>query len=295
MELQSTIDCPTGIYRILNKISGTAYIGQTSIDFIGRWNGHIRTLNKQAHRNPYLQRAWNKYGVDAFVASVELYIPWNINNADVFYEQLDTEERRILRLYPKHYNLMEAGEDRMMFSEESRKRASYSAKHRNITQEEKDLWESNRLTATKSVEARMKRSAAHKELWADPEQRKKFIASYNSPETFAKKSKSIIESWTPERRENQTKLNLEMHSDPKFKERHRASVKAAHSGEKGFIKYSNAMAKGWVKRKANMQKPEYQTKEAERVRTIIETKKKKREAKFTQPTPSQSSPSDSET
>lgn len=55
-----------------------------------------------------------------FIATVELYIP-NEREIEVFYKKLDDEEFRILKPYPDHYNLMEAGEDRMIFSEESKK------------------------------------------------------------------------------------------------------------------------------------------------------------------------------
>lgn len=273
MEFQSRIECPTGIYKLTNIKTNIVYIGQTSIDFIGRWKAHVSTLEKQTHRNPYLQRTWNKYGAGAFMATVEAYIPVT-PDADLFYAELDRQEFLILKKYPNHYNLMEAGEDRMIFSEESRARASYSAKHRKITREEKEIWEHNRLAATRSIEAREKRSKAHKELWADPKQREKFITAYNQPETVKKKSNSIKASWTPERRIKQVQINISMHSDPEFKKRHRSSIKDAHTEPGGFEKYSVAMVKGWITRKAN---PNYAESEKKRIEKIKATKAKKKQ------------------
>jgi len=59
-----------GIYKIEHIESGKAYIGQTRVRFIERYWLHVWKLNDQSHDNSYLQRAWNKYGADAFIFSV---------------------------------------------------------------------------------------------------------------------------------------------------------------------------------------------------------------------------------
>ena len=260
MEFQSKTDYDTGIYKITNLTTNKVYIGQTSINLIGRWKSHIIALNKKKHKNILLQRAWNKYGPEAFIATVEIYV---VNEGDLqtFYDKLDIEERRTLLLYPKHYNLMEAGEDRMIFSEESKKRASVSAKNRKITEAELLLWEERRLIATRSEAARKKRSLAHKKIWATAEGRKKFEEAYKRPETFKKKSESIKKSWTKERREKQTTINKKMHANGIFKEHHRKAVANAHNEPGGFEKYSEAMKRGWKKRRLTLQTPEGKRKE----------------------------------
>jgi len=59
-----------GVYNIINKINEKVYVG--SVDNIDdetcrcRWYAHKRDLKKTRHHNIYLQRAWNKYGPDAF-------------------------------------------------------------------------------------------------------------------------------------------------------------------------------------------------------------------------------------
>lgn len=277
MKFQSSLNCRTGIYKIYNIVSGTAYIGQTSIDFKGRWKSHVVGLEKQNHHNPYLQRAWNKYGPDVFIATVEMYI--ECTNDDAFLEKLDSEELRILKLYPKHYNLMEAGEDRMVFSEESKKRASISARNRNITKEEHEVWERNRLAAVNSVESRAKRTEAHKKLWKDPKYREQFIAAYNSPEVKEKKSIKIKASFTEERRQKYTDMNLERWSNPEFKEKVRKKITISRNAPENKEKYSKGLSKGWEKRKAD---PEYATKDKERIRKILETRTRNKLEKLNQ-------------
>jgi group I intron endonuclease len=58
----------SGIYKIINKTNGKYYIGSSNniIGIRGRWANHVHYLNNNKHQNRHLQRAWNKYGVDAF-------------------------------------------------------------------------------------------------------------------------------------------------------------------------------------------------------------------------------------
>jgi len=55
----------SGIYQIKNTVTDKIYIGST-LNFIKRWNIHKRQLNKNIHHSIHLQRAWNKYGAEAF-------------------------------------------------------------------------------------------------------------------------------------------------------------------------------------------------------------------------------------
>lgn len=56
----------TGIYQIRNTVNGKRYIG-SAINIYNRWATHKKFLNKGRHHNTPLQRAWDKYGKDAFV------------------------------------------------------------------------------------------------------------------------------------------------------------------------------------------------------------------------------------
>ena len=59
----------SGIYEIRNTINGHCYIG-SSVNIQKRWNEHIRDLSANKHHSIYLQRAWNKYGLDCFEFNV---------------------------------------------------------------------------------------------------------------------------------------------------------------------------------------------------------------------------------
>lgn len=54
-----------GVYVIRNTVNGKRYIGSTS-SFHRRWTEHRKKLKKGKHENSIVQRAWDKYGADAF-------------------------------------------------------------------------------------------------------------------------------------------------------------------------------------------------------------------------------------
>ncbi len=55
---------------IRNRVNGNEYIGSTSQQFNRRWNAHRSHLRKGVHHSRYLQRAWTKYGEEAFEFSI---------------------------------------------------------------------------------------------------------------------------------------------------------------------------------------------------------------------------------
>jgi len=59
----------SGIYRIKNIITSECYVG-SSINIERRWKRHQRDFKANRHDNRFMQRAYNKYGVDAFVYNV---------------------------------------------------------------------------------------------------------------------------------------------------------------------------------------------------------------------------------
>ena len=69
-----------GVYRIRNKINDKRYVGSAQ-DFDERWEGHKKELRKGIHANPYLQRAWNKYGEKNFAFEIEEEIKGSRNEA----------------------------------------------------------------------------------------------------------------------------------------------------------------------------------------------------------------------
>lgn len=59
----------SGIYRITCTSTGKFYIG-SAINLRARCLNHRRTLRRNTHRSPKLQRAWDKYGEEAFTFEV---------------------------------------------------------------------------------------------------------------------------------------------------------------------------------------------------------------------------------
>lgn len=65
----------TGVYSITNTVNGKQYIGSAGRNFRHRWNGHKTDLRKNKHHCQPLQRAWNKYGEEAFKFEVLFTCP----------------------------------------------------------------------------------------------------------------------------------------------------------------------------------------------------------------------------
>ena len=65
------------VYRITNKINNKFYIGSSKDWESRKWN-HKSELRRNIHSNPYLQRAWNKYGEENFdFSAIEFNVPAN--------------------------------------------------------------------------------------------------------------------------------------------------------------------------------------------------------------------------
>jgi len=60
-----------GIYKIVNTVTGQAYVGQSQY-MRKRLKEHFRLLRADKHPNKYLQHAFNKYGDGNFYGSIEV-------------------------------------------------------------------------------------------------------------------------------------------------------------------------------------------------------------------------------
>jgi len=56
----------TGVYLIHNSVRSKNYVGSAAISIKGRLSNHVSCLRGGYHGNDYLQKAWNKYGEEAF-------------------------------------------------------------------------------------------------------------------------------------------------------------------------------------------------------------------------------------
>jgi group I intron endonuclease len=70
------------IYRITNMANGKFYIGSAESFARREWQ-HKYDLKRNAHKNPRLQAAWNKYGEDMFVFEVVEDVPLEKSAFDV--------------------------------------------------------------------------------------------------------------------------------------------------------------------------------------------------------------------
>lgn len=59
----------TGIYQIKSIKTERVYIG-SAINIKTRWNRHRRDLLKNAHHSSFLQRHYNKYGINDLIFSI---------------------------------------------------------------------------------------------------------------------------------------------------------------------------------------------------------------------------------
>lgn len=94
-----------GIYCIENTINQKKYIG-LSRDMERRWYVHRWNLDTNQHENSYLQRAWNKYGANAFMFYVlEECDPLVLGQREKYYIEKHNSHNRMLG-----YNLTRGGE-----------------------------------------------------------------------------------------------------------------------------------------------------------------------------------------
>lgn len=68
----------SGIYQIKNLVNNKIYIGSAA-NVKNRWKTHKSELNHNKHHSPYLQRAWDKYGIENFEFSI-LEVVLDIND-----------------------------------------------------------------------------------------------------------------------------------------------------------------------------------------------------------------------
>lgn len=130
-----------GLYRITNTITGKAYIGSSNKDTNGRLIQHKSDLKAGRHFNVLLQRAWNKYGEDAFMFE-------HLLDFSGSYEYLIEEETKAIQaLNGKTYNILTEA-------------LPAPSLNPDVQQKIKDKWQTD--------EYRTKVTEANKKAWSDP-------------------------------------------------------------------------------------------------------------------------------
>ena len=123
------------LYKILNKNTGKAYIGQTINKPEIRFNYHTSRLKKGTHDNEYLQRSFNKHGIDSFMFYTILKTD-DIESLNLYEEQFI----KILRATDRNfgYNIRPGGAN-SKHSEETKKKISLAGMGRPKTENEINL------------------------------------------------------------------------------------------------------------------------------------------------------------
>lgn len=141
----------SGIYCIENLSTNKKYIGQ-SVNISERWKKHISELNNGLHHNDYLQKAWNKYGIENFKFYVLEYCSIDkLNEKEIYYiDYYDTLNR------DKGYNLKSGGQDHNSYSTESRHKMSDSVKKSYLNSNLKSIRSSDAINQWKNPKIKEK-------------------------------------------------------------------------------------------------------------------------------------------
>lgn len=129
------------LYKILNKNTGKAYIGQTINEPKTRFNYHRQRLKKGTHDNEYLQRSFNKHGIDYFEFYTILKTD-DIESLNLYEEQFI----KILRATDRNfgYNIRPGGANSKLSEEHKRKIGLASIGRKQTEANKKALSERNK-------------------------------------------------------------------------------------------------------------------------------------------------------
>jgi len=200
-----------GVYQIRNTVNDKRYIGGTITSFERRWYTHRTTLESGDHHCIALQRAWNKYGADAFAFEVIE----EVSNEDVLSrEQYWMDYYRPSGIYN---SLPEAG-----------------SRRGNV------LTEHHLQSLKRAREARWARPGERERMaeklrqrWADPKQREKNLAAIRSApvsdEQKAAHSRSARAHW----------------ADPEARRKNTEATRTARSAPESRQKSTEAMRRRW--------------------------------------------------
>lgn len=206
----------SGIYEIKNLVNGKCYIG-SSINSVHRFAEHKSALLRLSHCNIKLQRAWDKYGCDAFCFSV-VEVVSNMQHL------IPREQFWIDTAKPEYNICLIAGSQLgIKRSDETKKKMSDALKGRIPCAETRK--------AALVANTGKRQSAEHIAKRAQ-----KLIGRKHSQESMNKMYASIrTRVWTEEqltRRAEIAEMMSLFHKGKPLSEEHRAKIGAANTGKK---------------------------------------------------------------
>ena len=169
-----------GIYKIVNTVSGKAYVGQSQ-NIKKRIAEHFRLLRRGKHSNPRLQNAFNKYGEDSFVWTIEVWCE-DVNDLDSVEEAFLSGEARFDE--PLFYNIADFAKAPMRgkkHTDETRRKLSEACR--------------KRVHTFKTPEYKEKLRKGHlNSALANPERAKKILFVLNNPHLTYKERAVVVGS-----------------------------------------------------------------------------------------------------
>lgn len=260
---QADAELDTGVYCICNTVNGKRYVGSAAQSFRKRWWEHRSRLRQGRHSNLHLQRAWDKYGEDAF----EFTILERCLSSDCLSREqcwLDRYKSADGRL---GYNASPTAGSRLGMTNSEQHRARISAANKG----RKPSPEAIAKTAAKLRGRRGRKhtadtiariSAAHKGKVISDEQRARIAATLagrvQSEEAKAKRSASLKAAYASGRRKP-TEFTAEVRAkiavanrarSPESRERHATLLRGRKQSEEANAKRSASLRIAWAKRKA---------------------------------------------
>ena len=215
-----------GIYVILNRVNEHLYVG-SAVNLIHRKRHHLSYLSRGQHKNPYLQRAYDAYGSDAFLFGVIE----QVEHAD----QLLAREQYYLDTLNPEYNIARTAGSNLGLktSPETREkmRAARVAHPQMLLQMEQ--LNAARRGKHLSPEHRAKITANQLGKKLSPEQRAKMSAAHRGRKKPAEAVARSAAARRGKKRSAETiaKVSAARRGKPLTAE-HRAKIGAAHRGRK---------------------------------------------------------------
>lgn len=241
---------PCFIYALTHLASGKRYVGST-VNRSYRWSKHRCELNADRHHCQHLQRAWNKYGADAFAFSTIGELPTN-----------DRIPRALAELEAINaapcYNsrIADAGLQNFENSPATRKRiargvARAMAENPEIAAKLKANGDAM-AALIRSPEGRLRAGKITKRRWRDPKERKKLLRGLENRWTVEgaheRQSAALKKArGTPEARKHNSEMmkvawadptsglrnrKQTRWADPEAKERQAAKMRAYHASRR---------------------------------------------------------------